>query len=59
MQSEIIKKVHEIGHFAVGKTEEIVKRKFFISKLIEKIRPVLEIVLTIFWEVKRRTRKKV
>lgn len=37
MQSEIIKKAHEIGHFAVGKTEEVVKREFFISKLMEKI----------------------
>lgn len=37
MQSEIIRKSHDIGHFGIGKTEEVVKREFFINKLREKI----------------------
>lgn len=37
MQTEIIKRSHEIGHFAVPKTEEMVKREFYIPKLKEKI----------------------
>ncbi|KAG5860648.1 hypothetical protein JTB14_037053 [Gonioctena quinquepunctata] len=36
MQTEI-KKAHEIGHFAVFKTEEVVRKEFYIPKLKEKI----------------------
>ncbi|KAK9681069.1 RNase H-like domain found in reverse transcriptase [Popillia japonica] len=32
MQSEIIRRAHEEGHFAVKQTEELVKRDFFIPK---------------------------
>lgn len=37
MQNEIIKKAHDIGHFSVVKTEEVVKREFYIPKVKEKI----------------------
>lgn len=37
MQNEIIKTAHEKGHFAVKKTEEEVKREFFIPNLQAKI----------------------
>ncbi|GFX52613.1 retrovirus-related Pol polyprotein from transposon 17.6 [Trichonephila clavipes] len=33
MQAELIKLIHENGHFSVGKTEEIVKQEFFIPNL--------------------------
>ncbi|KAG5892273.1 hypothetical protein JTB14_034224 [Gonioctena quinquepunctata] len=36
MQTDIMKKAHEIGHFALPKTEEVVNRKFSIPKLKEK-----------------------
>ncbi|KAG5869625.1 hypothetical protein JTB14_009211 [Gonioctena quinquepunctata] len=36
MQTDIMKKAHEIGHFALSKTE-VVNREFFIPKLKEKI----------------------
>lgn len=37
MQNEIIRKVHEAGHYAVNKTEAKLKQEFFIPKLREKI----------------------
>ena len=37
MQHEGIKKAYEVGHFAAAKTEEIVKREFFINKLKDKV----------------------
>lgn len=37
MHFEIIKRAHEVGHFAAGKTEEMVKRSFFIPQLRGKI----------------------
>ncbi|GFU65390.1 retrovirus-related Pol polyprotein from transposon 17.6 [Trichonephila clavipes] len=33
MQAELIKLIHENGHFSVGKTEEIVKQELFIPNL--------------------------
>ncbi|GFX99440.1 transposon Tf2-9 polyprotein [Trichonephila clavipes] len=33
MQTEIIKIIHEKGHFSVAKTEEVVKQEFFISNV--------------------------
>ncbi|GFT78224.1 transposon Tf2-9 polyprotein [Trichonephila clavipes] len=33
MQTEIIKIIHEKGHFSVAKTEEIVKQEFFFPNL--------------------------
>ncbi|GFY54922.1 transposon Tf2-6 polyprotein [Trichonephila inaurata madagascariensis] len=33
MQTEIIKIIHEKGHFSVAKTEEVVKQEFFIPNL--------------------------
>lgn len=38
MQTEIIRKQHERGHFGVKKTEELIKREFYIDNLQEKIR---------------------
>ena len=37
MHSEIIKEVHENGHFASTKTEEILKRDFFKPGLKKKV----------------------
>ncbi|KAG5878072.1 hypothetical protein JTB14_031507 [Gonioctena quinquepunctata] len=41
MQTDIIKTAHEIGHFALPKTKEVVNREFFIPKLKEKIQKCL------------------
>ncbi|KAG5895995.1 hypothetical protein JTB14_005101 [Gonioctena quinquepunctata] len=41
MQTDIIKEAHEIGHFALPKTEEVVNRELFIPKLKEKIQKCL------------------
>ncbi|KAG5893651.1 hypothetical protein JTB14_028806 [Gonioctena quinquepunctata] len=41
MQTDIIKKAHEIGHFALPKTGEVVNREFLIPKLKEKIQKCL------------------
>lgn len=42
MQLEIIKKAHDIGHFAIAKTEEVVKREFYMPKLKEKIQNCIQ-----------------
>ncbi|GFY35780.1 hypothetical protein TNCV_4841571 [Trichonephila clavipes] len=41
MQAELIKLIHENGHFSVGKTEEIVKQEFFIPNLSNVVRKVI------------------
>lgn len=41
MQSEVIKSVHENGHFATKKVEEMVKQQFYMDKLKEKIQKVI------------------
>ncbi|KAG5889615.1 hypothetical protein JTB14_002005 [Gonioctena quinquepunctata] len=41
IQTDIIKKAHEIGHFALPKTEKVLNREFFIPKLKEKIQKCL------------------
>lgn len=41
MQLEIIKRIHEIGHFSVGKVEAIIKRNYWFSNM----RPVIEKVI--------------
>lgn len=41
MQYEIINNIHKKGHFAAKKTEEIVKRDYFITNLKEKIDKVI------------------
>ncbi|GFW10486.1 retrovirus-related Pol polyprotein from transposon 17.6 [Trichonephila clavipes] len=38
MEAELIKLIHENGHFSVGKTEEIVKQEFFIPNLTKVIK---------------------
>ncbi|GFX93459.1 hypothetical protein TNCV_1093991 [Trichonephila clavipes] len=40
MQAELIKLIHENGHFSVGKTEEIVKQEFFIPNLSNVVKKV-------------------
>lgn len=37
MQREIIRRVHEKGHFAFKKVEELIKRDYYIPKLNDKI----------------------
>ncbi|GFT78144.1 transposon Tf2-11 polyprotein [Trichonephila clavipes] len=41
MQAELIKLIHENGHFSVGKTEEIVKKEFFIPNLTNAVIKVI------------------
>ncbi|GFV19626.1 retrovirus-related Pol polyprotein from transposon 412 [Trichonephila clavipes] len=41
MQAELIKLIHENGHFSVGKTEEIVKQEFFIPNLTYVVKKVI------------------
>ncbi|GFW69092.1 transposon Tf2-9 polyprotein [Trichonephila clavipes] len=41
MQAELIKLIHESGHFSVGKTEEIVKQEFFIQNLSNVVKKVI------------------
>ncbi|GFY00781.1 hypothetical protein TNCV_2141731 [Trichonephila clavipes] len=41
MQAELIKLIHENGHFSVGKTEEIVKQEFFIPNLANVVKKVI------------------
>ncbi|GFX36178.1 retrovirus-related Pol polyprotein from transposon 297 [Trichonephila clavipes] len=38
MQAELIKSIHENGHFSVGKTEEIVKLEFVIPNLTNVVK---------------------
>ncbi|GFX96723.1 integrase catalytic domain-containing protein [Trichonephila clavipes] len=38
LQAELIKLIHENGHFSVGKTEEIVKQEFFIPNLTNVVK---------------------
>ncbi|GFV05453.1 transposon Tf2-9 polyprotein [Trichonephila clavipes] len=41
MQAELIKLIHENGHFSVGKTEEIVKQEFFIPNLSNVVKKII------------------
>ncbi|GFX69906.1 transposon Tf2-9 polyprotein [Trichonephila clavipes] len=41
MQADLIKLIHENGHFSVGKTEEIVKQEFFIPNLTNVVKKVI------------------
>ncbi|GFS59918.1 hypothetical protein TNCV_3957171 [Trichonephila clavipes] len=41
MQAELIKLIHENGHFSVGKTEEIVKQEFCIQNLTIVVKKVI------------------
>ncbi|GFX58969.1 hypothetical protein TNCV_806731 [Trichonephila clavipes] len=41
MQAELIKLIHENGHFSVEKTEEIVKQEFFIPNLSNVVKKVI------------------
>ncbi|GFW19988.1 transposon Ty3-I Gag-Pol polyprotein [Trichonephila clavipes] len=41
LQTELIKLIHENGHFSVGKTEEIVKQEFFIPNLSNVVKKVI------------------
>lgn len=41
METEIIKKVHERGHFGVTKCKEIIEEEFFIKRLEEKLERVI------------------
>ncbi|GFY58208.1 transposon Tf2-6 polyprotein [Trichonephila inaurata madagascariensis] len=41
MEAELIKLIHENGHFSVAKTEEIVKQEFFIPNLTNVVKKVI------------------
>ncbi|GFY19521.1 hypothetical protein TNCV_4646941 [Trichonephila clavipes] len=41
MQTELIKLAHEKGHFSSAKTEEIVKREFFVPNLSKQVQNVI------------------
>lgn len=42
MQTEIIRKNHERGHFGIVKTEELINREYFIENLQTKIKKVID-----------------
>lgn len=41
METEVIRLCHEQGHFATKKTEDLIRRQFFMSKLADKIKMVI------------------
>ncbi|GFT62905.1 transposon Ty3-I Gag-Pol polyprotein [Trichonephila clavipes] len=41
IEAELIKLIHENGHFSVGKTEETVKQEFFIPNLTNVVKKVI------------------
>ncbi|GFY07965.1 uncharacterized protein TNCV_2579971 [Trichonephila clavipes] len=41
MQTEIIKRAHDKGHFAVAKTEQIITLDYYFAKLTSKVQNVL------------------
>lgn len=41
MQTEIIRKNHERGHFGIVKTEELIQREYYIDNLKDKIKTVI------------------
>ena len=41
MQANVIKKIHENGHFSVRKVAERMKEEFYVSNLNEKIEKVI------------------
>lgn len=46
MQHEVIRKAHERGHFAVRKTEQLIRREFWFDKMREKIGKVIRNCVT-------------
>ena len=41
MEDEIIRSAHQRGHFATKKTEEIIKRDYYIASLTEKVNKII------------------
>jgi transposase InsO family protein/ribonuclease HI len=46
MQIEVIRKVHEQGHFGIKKMEELVSREFYIPKLRQKLENCMKSCVT-------------
>ncbi|GFY12307.1 hypothetical protein TNCV_284101 [Trichonephila clavipes] len=58
MQAELIKLIHENGHFSVGKTEEIVKQQFFIPNLSNVVKKVIVICVPCILANKKTGKKE-
>ncbi|GFW96247.1 transposon Tf2-8 polyprotein [Trichonephila clavipes] len=58
MQAELIKLIHENGHFSVGKTEEIVKQEFFIPNLSNVVKKVIVICVPCILANKKTGKKE-
>lgn len=41
MENEIIRKAHEVGHFSIKKTEEMIAQEYYIPKVKEKIEKII------------------
>ncbi|GFV95099.1 retrovirus-related Pol polyprotein from transposon 17.6 [Trichonephila clavipes] len=57
MQTELIKLAHEKGHFSSAKTEEIVKREFFIPNLSKQVQKGSLTVYLVFKLTKNHHRR--
>lgn len=42
MQNEIIRKHHQVGHFGIIKTEELITREYYIENIREKIKTIID-----------------
>ncbi|KMQ88410.1 hypothetical protein RF55_12116 [Lasius niger] len=49
MQIQIIRRAHERGHFAVGKTEALVKKDYWIPKLRPKVETIVRNCIAFIW----------
>ncbi|GFY42006.1 transposon Tf2-6 polyprotein [Trichonephila inaurata madagascariensis] len=58
MEAELIKLIHENGHFSVAKTEEIVKQEFFIPNLTNVVKKVIVNCVLCILANKKRGKKE-
>ncbi|GFS37490.1 transposon Tf2-6 polyprotein [Trichonephila inaurata madagascariensis] len=58
MEAELIKLIHENGHFSVAKTEEIVKQEFFISNLTNVVKKVIVNCVPCILAIKKTGKKE-
>ena len=58
MQKAIIQRMHEKGHFSKKKTEELVKREYFIPKLLQKTEDVINCCIHCILMERKRGKKE-
>ena len=54
MQSQIVKRIHENGHFSVGKNESLLNREYWFANMRGKIEKVLRNCLSCILAEKKR-----